>query len=238
MKLDILAFGAHPDDVEMSCGGSIAKWVSEGKKVGIVDLTRGELGTRGTADTRDVEARNAADILGVSVRENLQFRDGFFIEDEAHQLEIIRMMRKYRPEIVLGNAILDRHPDHGKGARLVRNAVFMSGLLKIETREGGVIQDPWRPKRFFSYIQDYQLVPDFVIDISNFFEEKIASIKAYKTQFYDPNSTEPETYISSKDFWEFLAARTQNTGHLVGVKHGEGFMSEIPLKIGNMMELI
>lgn len=238
MKLDVLAFGAHPDDVEMSCGGTLAKLVSEGKKVGIIDLTRGELGTRGTAETRDVEAQDAARILGVHIRENLCFRDGFFVEDEAHQLEIIRMIRKYQPEIVLGNAILDRHPDHGKGSKLVRNALFLSGLAKVETFEKGEKQQAWRPKRFFTYIQDYALEPQFIVDITPFYEQKMASIRAYKTQFYDPNSQEPETYISTKGFWDFFHSRVHNTGHVIGTTYGEGFLSETPIKVADLMDLI
>ena len=186
MKLDILAFGAHPDDVELSCGATIAKEISLGKKVGIVDLTRGELGTRGTAEIRDEEAANAADILGVSVRENLRFRDGFFINDEQHQLEVIKMIRKYQPDIVLCNAVDDRHIDHGKGSKLVSDACFLSGLRKIETTHEGQEQEPWRPKLVYHYIQWKNLVPDFVVDVTGFIDIKVASLMAYKSQFYDP----------------------------------------------------
>lgn len=238
MKLDVLAFGAHPDDVEMSCGGTLAKLVTEGKKVGIIDLTRGELGTRGSAEIRDQEAAAAAEILGVHIRENLRFRDAFFTEDEVHLKEVIRMLRKYQPEIVLGNAVSDRHPDHGKGARLVRNACFLSGLPKISTSEAGRQQAAWRPKRYFTYIQDHQLRPDFITDISEHFETKLQSIAAYRSQFYDPNSNEPETYISSKEFWEFFRTRAHNTGHSIGVTYGEGFMSETPLKVGDLLGLV
>jgi bacillithiol biosynthesis deacetylase BshB1 len=238
MKLDVLAFGAHPDDVEMSCGGTLAKLVSEGRKVGIIDLTRGELGSRGTAEIRDKESENAAHILGVHVRENLCFRDGFFLEDDAHLYKVIEIIRKYQPEIVLCNAIIDRHPDHGKGARLVRNAVFMSGLVKIETSYKETKQENWRPKRFFHYIQDHNLAPDFVIDISDFYEQKMASVGAHKSQFYNPNSTEPKTYISTPDFWDFFQSRAHNTGHIIGAKYGEGFMAETPLKVGDLMNLV
>ena len=180
MKLDILAFGAHPDDIELSCSGTIAKEVAKGKKVGIVDLTRGELGTRGTAKTRDEEASNAADILGVSVRENLRFADGFFVNDKTHQLEIIKMLRKYQPDIVLCNAIKDRHIDHGRGSELVSDACFLSGLLKIETKLEGKSQDKWRPKQVFHYIQWKQIEPDVVVDISEYIDTKMASVLAIK----------------------------------------------------------
>ena len=200
MKLDILAFGAHPDDVELGCSGTIAKEVALGKKVGIIDLTRGELGTRGTAEIRDLEAKDAAKVLGVSVRENLTFRDGFFVNDEAHQMEIIQVLRKYQPDIVLCNAEKDRHIDHGKGASLVSDACFLSGLRRIQTTMNGTQQEAWRPKHVFHYIQWQPLIPDFYVDITGFMDEKVNSIYAYKSQFYDPNSKEPETPISSKNF--------------------------------------
>jgi len=183
MKLDILAFGAHPDDVELGCSGTILKEISLGKKVGIVDLTRGELGTRGSAEIRDQEASDAAKILGVSVRENLNMRDGFFVNDEKHQLEIIKMIRKYKPETVLCNAIDDRHIDHGKGSKLVSDACFLSGLMKIETVLDGEIQKPWRPKVVYHYIQWKNIEPDFVVDITGFTDKKIESILAYRSQF-------------------------------------------------------
>ena len=192
MKLDILAFGAHPDDVELGCSGTILKEISLGKTVGIVDLTRGELGTRGSAEIRDQEANAAANILGVSVRENLNMRDGFFVNDEKHQLQVIQMIRKYKPEIVLCNAIDDRHIDHGKGSKLVSDACFLSGLMKIETVLDGEIQKPWRPKVVYHYIQWKNIEPDFVVDITGFTDKKIESILAYRSQFYDPNSKEPE----------------------------------------------
>ncbi len=198
MKLDILAFGAHPDDVELGCAGTILKEVALGKKVGIVDLTRGELGTRGSAEIRDKEAAAAAAILGVSVRENLAFRDGFFVNDEAHQLEIIKMIRKYQPEIVLCNAVDDRHIDHPKGSQLVSDACFLSGLIRITTSLDGEEQKAWRPKVVYHYMQWKNLVPDFVVDITGYVEQKTAAILAYSSQFYDPNSKEPESPISSK----------------------------------------
>lgn len=237
MKLDVLAFGAHPDDVEMSCGGTILNLIASGKKVGIIDLTRGEMGSRGTAETRDEEAAEAAKVLGVSVRENLCFRDAFFKDDEEHQLAVIRMIRKYQPEIVLANAISDRHPDHGRASSLLHNAFFLSGLKKIETFENGELQAAFRPKKFFTYIQDDHLHPTFVVDISSVFEQKMKAIACYKTQFYNPNSTEAQTYISTKMFWDFFEARARNTGHFINVEHGEGFLSETVLKIDDIMSL-
>lgn len=238
MKLDILAFGAHPDDVELGCSGTIAKEISLGKKVGIIDLTRGELGTRGTAQTRDEEAAEAAKILGVTVRENLNFRDGFFVNDEAHQLEIIKMIRKYQPEIVLCNAITDRHIDHGKGSKLVSDACFLSGLSKIETELNGEIQKHYRPKLVYHYIQWQNLEPDFVVDISGFMEVKMESVKAYKTQFYDPNSKEPVTPITSKNFLDNVMYRAVDLGRLVGVEHAEGFTVERYLTVNSLSDLM
>ncbi|HLT52441.1 MAG TPA: bacillithiol biosynthesis deacetylase BshB1 [Flavobacteriaceae bacterium] len=226
MKLDILAFGAHPDDVELGCSATLAKEISTGKTAGIIDLTRGELGTRGTADTRDAEAEDAARILGVSVRENLRFRDGFFVNDEAHQLEIIKKLRQYRPEIVFCNAVDDRHIDHGKGSQLVSDACFLSGLIKIETTLDGVLQQPWRPKAVYHYIQWKNLEPDFVVDVTGFLEKKMRSVLAYKTQFFDPSSKEPETPISSKNFTDSVEYRARDLGRLIGVEHAEGYTVE------------
>ncbi|MDR6843463.1 bacillithiol biosynthesis deacetylase BshB1 [Flavobacterium granuli] len=237
MKLDILAFGAHPDDVELGCSGTILKEVSLGKKVGIVDLTRGELGTRGSAEIRDQEASDAAKILGVSVRENLNMRDGFFVNDEEHQLEIIKKIRKYQPEIVLCNAIDDRHIDHGKGSKLVSDACFLSGLMKIETVLDGEIQKPWRPKVVYHYIQWKNIEPDFVVDITGFTDKKIESILAYRSQFYDPNSKEPESPISSKNFLESLNYRSRDLGRLTGVEHAEGFTVERYLAVNSLGDL-
>ena len=226
LKLDILAFGAHPDDVELGCAGTLAKEISLGKKVGIIDLTQGELGTRGTAQTRKEEATAAAQILGVSTRENLQFADGFFINDKAHQLEIIKKIRQYQPEIILCNAIEDRHIDHGKGSQLVSDACFLSGLIKIETEVDGVLQKPWRPKQVYHYIQWKDLTPDFVVDITGFMDTKLKSVHAYKTQFFDPNSKEPETPISSKNFTDSIKYRANNLGRLIGTDYAEGFTTE------------
>jgi N-acetylglucosamine malate deacetylase 1 len=238
MKLDILAFGAHPDDVELGCGGTIAKEVALGKKVGIVDLTRGELGTRGTAETRDQESAKAAIILGVSIRENLNMRDGFFLNDEEHQLAVIRMLRKYQPEIVICNAIDDRHIDHGKGSKLVSDACFLSGLVKIETEYEGNKQKAWRPKSVYHYIQWKNIVPDFVVDISGFNEKRIAAILAYSSQFYDPNSNEPETPIATKNFLESLNYRPQDFGRLIGKEYAEGFTVERYLGVNSLGDLI
>lgn len=238
MKVDILAIGAHPDDVELGCGGTVAKLISEGKTVAIVDLTQGELGTRGTNFTRAEEAANSAKILGISSRENLKMKDGFLTNSEEHQLQIVKIIRKYQPEIVLANAIDDRHPDHAKAAKLVSDACFLSGLVKIETVSEGENQKPWRPKQIFHYIQWKNIAPDFVIDISNFMEKKIEACLAFKTQFYDPNSTEPMTPISTKDFLESLTYRAQDLGRLSGVQFAEGFTTEKLLAFKNFDGII
>ena len=238
MKLDILAFGAHPDDVELGCSATIAKEVSLGKKVGIVDLTRGELGTRGSAELRDQEATKAAEILGVSVRENLGFADGFFVNDKEHQLEIIKMIRKYQPEIVLCNAVDDRHIDHPKGSQLVSDACFLSGLLKIETELDGEKQEKWRPKQVYHYIQWKNIEPDFVVDITGFIDKKIASVMAYSSQFFDPKSSEPETPITSKNFTDSVEYRARDLGRLIGVDYAEGFTSERYVAVENLSKLI
>ena len=238
MKLDILAFGAHPDDIELGCGATIAKEVFLGKKVGIVDLTRGELGTRGSAELRMIEASNAAKILGVSVRENLGFADGFFTNDKKHQLEIIKMIRKYQPDIVLCNAIDDRHIDHGKGSKLVSDACFLSGLVKIETELEGKQQEKWRPKHVYHYIQWKNIAPDFVIDVTGFIHKKQAAVLAYSSQFYDPNSKEPESPITSKTFIESINYRSRDLGRLIGVEYAEGFTSERYVAAENLSKLI
>jgi bacillithiol biosynthesis deacetylase BshB1 len=237
MKLDILAFGAHPDDVELGCSGTIAKEVNLGKKVGIIDLTRGELGTRGSVETRNSESANATEILGVSVRENLDMRDGFFVNDEAHQLKVIQMIRKYQPEIVLCNAIDDRHIDHGKGSKLVSDACFLSGLRQIKTELNGEIQEAWRPKVVYHYIQWKNIEPNFVVDISDFMETKMNSVLAYGSQFYDPNSNEPITPIASKNFLDSIKYRAQDFGRLVGVEYAEGFTIERYLAVNSLSDL-
>ena len=226
MKLDVLAFGVHPDDVELSCAGILLVEKLNGKKIGIIDLTQGELGTRGTAATRKLEAANAAKILQTDVRENLEMADGFFKNDEAHQRKIIIALRKYQPEIVLCNAPSDRHPDHGRSARLVADAAFLSGLKKIETEVNGVPQESWRPKYVFNYIQDKFLQPDFVIDITAVFEQKVEAIKAYTTQFHNTESSEPQTYISTPDFLDSVVYRHKWFGKMIGVKYAEGFITE------------
>jgi bacillithiol biosynthesis deacetylase BshB1 len=237
MKLDILAFGAHPDDVELGCAGTILKEISLGKQIGIIDLTRGELGTRGSAVIRDQEANAAAKILGVRIRENLEMRDGFFVNDEKHQMEVIKMIRKYKPEIVLCNAIDDRHIDHAKGSKLVSDACFLSGLVKITTELDGAQQQPWRPKLVYHYIQWKNIEPHFVVDITGFTDKKIESILAYSSQFYDPNSKEPESPISSKNFLESLNYRSRDLGRLVGVEHAEGFTVERYLAVNSLADL-
>jgi len=226
MKLDILAIGAHPDDVELSCAATLAKEISLGKKVGILDLTRGELGTRGSAEIRDIEAANAAKILGIEIRENLAFADGFFVNDKKHQLEVIKIIRKYKPQIVLCNAVNDRHIDHPKGSKLVSDACFLSGLVKIETELNGEKQDAWRPKQVYHYIQWNNLEPDFVVDVSGFMEIKLKAIKAYSSQFYDANSKEPSSPISDKHFLDSIKYRAQDLGRLVGTEFAEGFTTE------------
>ncbi|PCJ83568.1 MAG: bacillithiol biosynthesis deacetylase BshB1 [Flavobacteriales bacterium] len=237
-KLDMLAFGAHPDDVELGCGGTILKHIYLGKKVGIVDLTRGELGTRGSADIRDEEAANASEILEVEVRVNLGMADGFFQNDKAHQLEVIKTIRQYQPEIVLTNAPYDRHPDHGRGSQLVSEACFLAGLAKIETDFNGQKQDKWRPKSVYHYIQYRQMKPDIIVDISPFMEKKLETIKAFASQFYDPNSKEPKTVISSPDFLDFVIARARSYGGMIGVKYAEAYTVERPVGTNNLFDLI
>jgi bacillithiol biosynthesis deacetylase BshB1 len=237
VKLDILAFGAHPDDVELGCSGTLAKEVALGKQVGIVDLTRGELGTRGSVEIRNSESAKASAILGVQVRENLDMRDGFFVNDEAHQLKVIEMIRKYQPEIVLCNAIQDRHIDHGKGSQLVSDACFLSGLTKIESHYNGQKQAAWRPKMVYHYIQWQTIEPDFVVDISDFMTLKMEAVQAYASQFYDPNSKEPVTPIASKNFLESIQYRAQDLGRLVGVTYAEGFTTERYVTVNSLGDL-
>ena len=238
MKVDILAIGAHPDDVELGCGGTLYKLIKSGKSVAIVDLTKGELGTRGTDETRKNEAAEASKILGISYRENLEMKDGFFQNDEEHQLQVVKMIRKYRPEILFCNAIEDRHPDHGKGSKLVSDACFLAGLRKIETIYEDENQEIWRPKQVFHYIQWKDLAPDFVVDISQEMDKKIEACLAYKTQFYDPDSKEPVTPIATKDFLESLTYRAQNLGRLSGVNFAEGFITEKLLAFKNFDGII
>ena len=237
MKVDILAIGSHPDDVELGCSGTIAKEISNGKRVGIIDLTRGELGTRGTAEIREKEANQAAEILKVSFRENLNFKDGFFKNDEEHQLKLIQVIRKYRPDFILCNAPDDRHIDHPKGAKLVVDACFLSGLEKIESTLEGNKQEPWRPNNIYHYIQWKSLKPDFIVDISNHFKTKIKSVKAFKSQFYNGNETVHNTPISTKNFLDSIEYRARDLGRLTNVDYGEGFIAaRIPL-VENISEL-
>ncbi len=223
MKLDILVLASHPDDAELCTGGTLAKHIALGYKAGIVDFTRGELGTRGTVEIRAQEAARASEILGLSARENLGFADGFFRNDEAHQREVIRIIRKYQPDIVLANAIYDRHSDHGRAAELAADACFLSGLARVETSLDGAAQKPWRPKAVYHYIQSQFIEPDLIVDISDFWEQKVASYMAYKSQVFDPASKEPETYISSPQFLKLIEARAVEFGNAIGTKYGEGF---------------
>ncbi|MBF90213.1 MAG: bacillithiol biosynthesis deacetylase BshB1 [Flavobacteriales bacterium] len=231
-KLDVLAFGAHPDDVELGCGATIAKHVSVGKKVGIIDLTRGELGTRGTAEIRDLEAAKSAEILGVELRKNMNYKDGFFTNDETHQLELVKVIREHQPNIVLCNALYDRHPDHSKGSQLVSTACFLAGLRKIETG-----QEAWRPKAVYHYIQFKNINPDFVIDVSNFIDQKVEAVKAFSSQFYNPDSNEPDTIISSQGFLDSVRYRAADLGRLSGVDYAEGFTVEKPPIVNFLEEL-
>jgi bacillithiol biosynthesis deacetylase BshB1 len=237
MKLDILVLAAHPDDAELGCGGTIAKHVAMGHAVGVIDFTRGELGTRGTAETRDQEAKDSASILGLAVRENLNLKDGYFLNDERHQKEVIRIIRKYQPEIVLANAIYDRHPDHGKGASLSFDACFYSGLSKIQTTDDGVAQHAWRPKHLYHYIQSQLIQPDFIVDVTDFWQTKMKAIRAFKTQFYDANSQEPETYISNPAFMDLQEARGHEFGHAIGARYGEGFTVRRVIGIDNLLAI-
>ena len=232
-KLDILAFGAHPDDVDLGCAGTILKAVKNGYKVGVIDLTQGELGTRGDKDIRLEESKKASSILGLSIRDNLFFKDGFIGNDDSCKMKIINVIRKYKPNIVLVNSSIDRHPDHGNASKLVSESCFLSGLSKIEDNYSS-----WRPKSLYHYIQFYNHKPDFVIDISDFIDLKMEVIKSYKSQFYNPNSTEPDTIISSKDFLQNIYNRSKDLGLVCGVKHGEGFISDKPICIDDILSII
>ncbi|UKT62425.1 bacillithiol biosynthesis deacetylase BshB1 [Pedobacter mucosus] len=237
MKLDILVIAVHPDDAELCCSGTILKHIALGKKVGLVDLTRGELGTRGTAETRDIEAADSSKILGLHARENLRMRDGFFLNDEFHRLEVIKVIRKYQPEIILSNALEDRHPDHGRAGDLVYDAVFLSGLPKIETQINGEAQSAHRPRLLLQYIQDRYLKPDIIVDISDHMDKKIESIKAFKTQFYNPDVEGLDTYISSPEFFETVIGRSREFGKSIGATFGEGFTSRKLLGVNNLFDL-
>lgn len=238
MKLHILAFGAHPDDVEISCAGTILKHIDLGYKVGIIDLTGGELGTRGNKEIRLQEATKAAQMLNISVRENLHMRDGFFQNNEEHQIKIIQKIRQYQPDIILINAPTDRHCDHGRAAQLVKDSAFLSGLIKIETSLNGQKQQTWRPKAVYHYIQDYYLEPTFVVDISNYFQKKIEVLKCYSSQFYNPNSTEPETPISSKNFFDIIESKAKIWGRYISAEYAEGYIASRLIGINDITQLL
>jgi N-acetylglucosamine malate deacetylase 1 len=241
MKLDILAIGVHPDDVELGCSGTLINEIKLGKKAGIVDLTQGELGTRGTIETRYEEAANAAILMGVHVRENLKMRDGFFKNDEEHQLKLITAIRKYQPTIVIGNVLHDRHPDHGRAGQLIADSCFLAGLAKIETKdENGNAQQRWRPSYLLHYIQDWYHEPDLLIDISDVFEQRMKAVEAYTTQFHTASGDKdgPQTYISTPDFLESVIARARMFGKRIGVKYAEGFISEKKIGIYSLDALI
>ena len=239
MKLDIVAIGAHPDDVELGCAATLAKSVSQGKKFGIIDLTKGELGTRGTPEIRMKEANQSAKILNVTTRENLGFRDGFFLNDETHQLEVMKKIRFFRPDIILCNTPKDRHVDHGKANALVHAACFLSGLEKIQLKdENNKKLDPWTPKLILEYIQWNETVPDLIVDVSGFIDKKLEAIKAYKSQFFDPESTERSTPISNEIFLESISYRAANMGRLIFKNAGEGFTCQTPLSVTDLGGLI
>ena len=239
MKLDILVLASHPDDAEISCAGTIARHVALGHNVGIVDLTKGELGTRGTVALRAEEAAASAKILGVAVRENLGLKDGFFQNDPTHQLSVIRAVRKFKPTIVLANAVYDRHVDHGKGASLAYDACFLSGLVRIETvDDDGTRQQPWRPNAVYHYIQSLYIEPDFIVDISDYWQKKIEAIGAFKSQFFDPESNETETYVSNPGFVKMLEARAIDWGYAIGAKYGEGFTTRRYPGVRSLFDLI
>lgn len=242
MKLDVLAIGVHPDDVELGCSGTLINELKLGKKVGILDLTQGELGTRGTIETRYAEAVAAAKIIGVHVRQNLKMRDGFFKNDEAHQMQLIAAIRKYQPEVVIANVLDDRHPDHGRAGHMIADCCFLAGLTKIVTNdEAGNNQLRWRPKMVLHYMQDWYHEPDLIVDISDVFEQRMQSIEAYTTQFHTSvgsSNQEPQTYISTPDFLEAVIARARMLGKRIGVKFGEGFMTEKKIGIKNLDALV
>lgn len=238
MKIDILAIAAHPDDVELSCSGTLLAHAALGKTIGIVDLTKGELGTRGTPEIRQQEADAASAVLNLHVRENLGIPDGFFENRREHQLAVIRAIRRYQPEIILTNAIRDRHSDHGRAAELVRDSCFLSGLIKIETDDNGTAQAAWRPKNLYHFIQDYYIEPDIVVDISAHWEQKVASIKAFKSQFFDESSVEPMTHIAKPEFLDFIRSRAMEFGHRIGTLYGEGFTVNRTMGIRNLFDIL
>lgn len=238
MKLDVLAFGAHPDDIELSCSGTLMLLREEGKRIGIVDLTKGELGTRGTPEIRAQEALDSANVLGISERINLNFADGFFYQDKEHQLAIVSAIRRYQPDIILCNAVSDRHPDHGRAAAIVSTSMFLAGLAKVETTFEGIPQLPWKTRVLYHYIQDRYIKPDFVVDVTRVWEKRMDSVKAFRSQFYNPDSKEPETAISSKEFLEFLGSRAREFGRQIGVTYAEGFTVERILGVSTLSDLL
>ena len=237
MKLDILAFGAHPDDVEISCGATLLKYAKEGKSIGIIDLTEGELGTRGYAKKRYEEAKKASSFLGLKIRENLKMGDGFIAHSEENKLKIIERIRKYQPELILANSVHDRHPDHAKGAKLVAEASYLSGLRKIETKMDGIPQEAFRPKILLHYVQDYYLTPDVILDVSETGKDKIELIKCYDSQFFDPSSKEPKTPISGEEFFDYLEGRMLSLGRELGVKYGEAYTIDRTLGVKDLFSL-
>jgi N-acetylglucosamine malate deacetylase 1 len=239
MKLDILAFASHPDDIELGCSGTLIAHIAQGCKVGIVDLTRGELGTRGTPEIRLQESETATKVMGLAARENLGFADGFFQNDKKHQLKVIEMLRKYRPDVVILNAVHDRHPDHGRGSILVSESCFKSGLKMIKTVDvDGFDQEAWRPKAVYHYIQDRFIIPDLVVDVTAHWDKKMETIRAFKSQFYNPDDSSPNTYISSPEFLDFIEARAKEMGHSIGVTYGEGFTKERNIGVKSLFDLI
>ncbi len=237
MKLDILAIGVHPDDIELSCAGTILKEISAGKKVGVLDLTHGELGTRGSGPLRLLEAQKSAEILGLACRENVGMADGFFKNDQENILLIAEILRKYQPDIILSNAPTDRHPDHGRASKLISDACFYSGLRKVETQLNGKIQEAWRPKAIYNYIQDRFIEPDFVVDITPYVDTKMESIKAFSSQFYNPGSNEPDSPLTMKNFFEFVKARMADMGRYVQVDYAEGYLVERPAEVKSLSDL-
>ena len=237
MKLDVLVFAVHPDDAELGCSGTILKYTKAGKKVGIVDFTVGELGTRGSGDLRLKEAADSELILGLTARENLGMRDGFFKNDEEHQMRLIPIIRKYRPDIILANAPEDRHPDHGRASKLAFDSCFYSGLRRIKSSFEGMEQEAWRPKALYYYIQDRYIEPDFVVDITEEWEDKLKAVLAFKSQFFNPDSKEPQSYLSTPEFLRFLEGRALEMGHKVQVKYGEGFLRSAALKVKDLFDL-
>ncbi|MEM9832086.1 MAG: bacillithiol biosynthesis deacetylase BshB1 [Bacteroidota bacterium] len=236
-KIDILVISAHPDDAELGCGATIAKHVAQGKTVGIVDLTQGELGTRGTVEIRAKEAEEGRKILGASFRENLGMADGFFANDQAHQLKVIQSIRSYQPEIVLTNAVSDRHPDHGRGAQLVRDSCFHSGLIRIKTEQNGKVQDAWRPKKVYHFMQSNYIQPDFVVDASDYWNVKMEAMRAFRSQFDGGDGDDPQTFLTTPIFMDFIEARGKELGHAIGAAYGEGFTVNQQIGINNLWDL-